>query len=396
MAYQELLERFEAVNNEQRALIAELGRNRSRGQSQPLDYLRSHAPQKKLGTWDNFGQFLLSVKAAAQGGPDARMREYGNVLKALPSGMNETVGSDGGFLVPPEFAHTLLMRVYENDILSRTTMFPLRSSNNIKIPTVDETSRADGSRYGGVTGYWLGEAESATASKGRINQLSLEVNMLTVAVRMTQELMDDASLYSAEQYLNIVAPAELAFKIGDSLVNGLGGYQPEGLLNSPSKITVTTSTSAATGIAAGDVANMWARLHRSCRGNAVWLLDQSVEPKLHLMTLGSGTVQLIYLPPGGLSGNMYGTLYGKPVIVTEFNKTLATEGDIILTDLGTMVTAMKGGVESQSSIHVYFLTHENVFRFNIRLDGKSWWRSALTPKSAGDTQSNIVTLATRS
>jgi HK97 family phage major capsid protein len=381
----------------QLATLNELQANRRGGHSQPIATLGGSAPQKKHSPFPTFGDFMLSVKRCSTvgSGYDPMMREWDTRLKALPSGYNETVGADGGFLVPPEFANTLLMRIYANDLLSRTTMFPLKKSNSIRIPSVDETSRADGSRYGGVQGYWLGEAETATASKGKLSLLELSVNMLTVAVRVTQELLDDDSAYSMEQYMNVVAPAELNFKLGDAIVNGSGAILPEGLMNSPSKITVSTTTTAAQGLLPIDVQNMWSRLHRSCRENAVWLIDQSLEPYLNLLTLGSGTVQLIYLPPGGFSGQPYGTLLGKPVIVTEFGAATPTTGDIILADMGTYITAMKGGVENQSSMHVYFLSHENVFRFNIRIDGKSWWRSALTPKSGGSTQSNIVTLATR-
>jgi hypothetical protein len=45
---------------------------------------------------------------------------------------------------------------------------------------------------------------------------------------------------------------------------------------------------------------------------------------------------------------------------------------------------------------VYFESNELVYRFIHRIDGKSWWFNPLTPKSGGPTQTNVVTLATRS
>ncbi len=89
-------------------------------------------------------------------------------------------------------------------------------------------------------------------------------------------------------------------------------------------------------------------------------------------------------------------MQGRPIIPVEFCQQLGTEGDLILTDLSTYLTASKGGMQTASSIHVLFLTNELMYRFIMRLDGKPWWLSALTPKSGGPTQSNIVTLATRS
>ena len=83
------------------------------------------------------------------------------------------------------------------------------------------------------------------------------------------------------------------------------------------------------------------------------------------------------------------------MIPVEFCQQLGTTGDLILVDPSTILSAMKQGMQAANSIHVYFLSNEQVFRFVIRMDARSWWTSALTPKSAGNTQTNIVALATR-
>lgn len=236
-----------------------------------------------------------------------------------------------------------------------------------------------------------------TASKPSIDQVSLTVDSLYVAVQATQELIDDASGLALETFINLVATEELAFRIGDAIVNGDGKTKPFGIINSPAKIAQAKETGqAAATIVAANVLKMWSRLHVSCRQNAVWLIDQSIEPALATMTIGTAGGQLaVYQPAGGLSGLPYATLLGKPVLATEFGQPLGTEGDIILWDPTTYLTATKGGMQSASSIHVYFLTNEQVFRFIMRIDGKPWWFNPLTPKSGGPTQSCIVTLATR-
>src|SRR5262245_36730409 len=57
----------------------------------------------------NLGEFALAVKDACQPGkrPDDRLLSH----KAA-SGMGEAFGSDGGFLVPPDFADKILQRIY--------------------------------------------------------------------------------------------------------------------------------------------------------------------------------------------------------------------------------------------------------------------------------------------
>src|SRR5207244_4207172 len=88
----------------------------------------------------------------------------GGQFKATPSGMNETVLSDGGVLVPPQFTQKLLMRAYDNDLLSRCTLFPM-TGNQLKLPTVSETSRANGQRFGGIQALFDGEAQTVSETK---------------------------------------------------------------------------------------------------------------------------------------------------------------------------------------------------------------------------------------
>lgn len=397
----ELLDKAEAAESTNREVLEEIRKARQPNYSQPLNSLRKagHTPGGlEKGGFSHMGQFLREVVQCGEGMNVDRsplMKSY--LQKALPTGLNETQAMDGGFLVPPNFAQQLLMRTYANDLLSRTTMFPLPAGNSIAIPAINETSRADGSRFGGVQGFWRGESDTVTATKPNLAQIELKVKSLQIIMRPTQELLDDVTGMSLETWMGLVADQELAFKIGDSLVNGDGQVKPLGILNSPSKVAQAAEAGqAANTVVAQNIVKMWSRLHVSARQNAVWLIDQSIEPQLFTMTVGTAGANLVvYMPPGGLSGAPYGTLMGRPVIVTEFGKTLGTEGDIILLDPSTILSAMKGGMQALSSIHIYFLTSEVAFRFTIRIDAKNWWLSALTPKSAGVTQTNIVTLATR-
>lgn len=404
----ELIARAEASGEEHRAAMEEIrkARNPQYGLRQPLQAIQKIARplggSREDGTlgFKSLGHFCKSIAGHRDFNTMSQVPEMkpymGYIQKTLPTGMNETVGGDGGFLIPPEFSNQLLMRTYANDLLSRTTMFPLTTSNNMRIPAINETSRADGSRFGGVQAYWRAEAGSVTNTKPNFELVNLQLNSLMLVVRMTDEVLQDSG--AIETYVNLVADQELAFKIGDSIVNGDGVSKPLGLLNSPSKISISKeSGQAAKTIVAANVLKMMARLHLSCWPNAVWLIDQSIIPQLSQMTIGTaGSQMVVYMPPGGLSALPYATLMGKPVIPVEFCKQLGTEGDIILTDLATHLSATKGGMMTASSIHVYFLTDEQAFRFIMRLDARNWWLTALTPKSGGDSQSNIITLATRS
>ncbi len=343
----------------------------------------------------HFGEFALAVRDACQPGkrPDDRLA----LITKAASGMGENTGADGGFLVPTEFVQKLLDRVYSpSNLLGMTDSYTV-SSNVIAFPRSAETSRANGSRWGGVRAYWRDEGEQATATKAAFGRLQLTLRKLFVMINATDELLSDVQGIALEQYLFRVASEEINFVVSDAILNGSGAGQPLGILNSAPLITVAKEGGqAAATVVTANILKMWSRLWAPCRQNAVWLIHQDIEPQLHTMTIGSGGADIVaYLPPGGLSDRPYATLMGRPVIPVEWCSTLGTVGDIVLADLRHYVTATKGQIESAMSIHLRFDYDESVFRFIFRVDGAPWWTAALTPFKGSNTQSCFVTLETR-
>jgi len=327
---------------------------------------------------------------------DYNKKSFTSITKAAPSGLNETISSDGGFLVPPQFVQQLLQRTYENDLMSRTTLFPM-TSNVMRIPAVNETSRADGSRFGGVQAFWEGEAQTPDATKPGFAQVQLNLSKIMLLVRATDEILEDSGV-ALQTYIESVASQELQFKLGDGIVRGNGVNKPLGLLNAGCKVSVSKETGqAASTLTTANIVKMWARMFGPCRQNAIWLINQDVEPQLLTMTQTVGTGGVVtYMPPGGLSASPYSTLMGRPVIPVEFCSTLGSEGDIILWDPSTYLMGTRGGMQSAVSMHVYFSSAEQLFRFILRVDGKPWWLQPLTPYQGSNTLSCIVTLAARS
>src|SRR5580704_11114604 len=88
-------------------------------------------------------------------------------LFAGPAGLDEAMPAEGGFLVQKDFSAELLKRMYQTgQIVSRTRKIPISgNANGIKINAIDEDSRANGSRWGGVLAYWVNEAAALTQSK---------------------------------------------------------------------------------------------------------------------------------------------------------------------------------------------------------------------------------------
>lgn len=124
--------------------------------------------------FSSFGEQLMAAYRAAM--PGGKVDERLSTRAA--SGLNETTPSDGGFLVQQDFVTELLKRTYETGILaSKVKKIPISTNaNGMKINAIDEDSRANGSRWGGVQTYWrpTGKARQtnspqANPSSGRWN-----------------------------------------------------------------------------------------------------------------------------------------------------------------------------------------------------------------------------------
>lgn len=378
-----------------RALDDALGRAlKSPRPGAPWQPVPPAADDQRAG-FKNLGDFALAVKDACQPGkrPDERLL----ACHKTAAGMGEAFGSDGGFLIPPGFADKLLARVYSDaNLLGMTDAYTI-AGNSISFPRNAETSRANGSRWGGVRAYWREEGDQGTGSKPTFGRIQLNLHKLFVLIHASDELLSDVQGLALEQYLSRVASEEINFVVGDAILNGTGAGQPLGILNSPCLVTVNKeSGQTAATVNAQNIVNMWSRLWAPCRKNAAWLINQDVESQLHTMTVGTGSAAtLAYLPPGGLSAKPYATLLGRPVLPVEWCPTLGTVGDILLVDLKHYVTAHRG-LDAQMSIHLRFDYDESTFRFIFRVDGQPWWSAPLTPYKGSSTQSCFVALQTRS
>jgi len=342
----------------------------------------------------SFGEQMIAVIRAGQPGGflDPRL----NTRAVM--GMSEGMPSDGGFLVQTDFASELLKRTYETgQVASRCRRIPVSANaNGMKINAIDEISRADGSRWGGVRAYWTAEAGDKTNATPSFRQMELSLKKLTGLAYATDELLADAN--ALESVLMTAFSEEFGFKLDDAIINGDGAGKPLGIMVSPALVSVAKEAGQpADSLQSENLIKMWARCYNRPRLNAVWFINQDIEPQLFTLGIQIGMGgSTVYMPPGGLSAQPYGTLFGRPVIPIEQCATLGDKGDIVLADMSQYVLIEKGGIQSASSIHVRFVNDESVFRFVYRVDGQPIWHSPLTPyKGSANTVSPFITLDAR-
>ena len=347
------------------------------------------APQKpEEKRFSTLGEQLLAAYRAAMPGGHTDER----LSTRAASGLNESTPSDGGFLVQQDFVTELLKRTYETGILaSKVKKIPISTNaNGLKINAVDEDSRANGSRWGGVQTFWEAEADEHTGSKPKFRQMELSLKKLTGLCYATDELLQDAA--ALEAVIRQAFAEEFGFKMDDAILSGSGEGEPLGILNSGALVKVEKEKDQKDTITVENLIKMWNRLWSKSRANAVWYINQEIEPFLYTLKLGDKPV---YIPAGGISEKPYGTIFGRPVVPLEQCSAAGEVGDIILADVGQYLLIDKGGIKAASSIHVRFLYDENVFRFIYRVDGKPIWNKPLAPYKGKATVSPFITLDKR-
>jgi HK97 family phage major capsid protein len=143
---------------------------------------------------------------------------------------------------------------------------------------------------------------------------------------------------------------------------------------------------------ATNVAKMYARQINP--RDAVWLINPMVLPQLIVMTIGN---QPIWTPPNaGIANAPMGMLLGRPIMSQQHSKIVGDVGDIGFVNWRYVRSITKaGGIESASSMHLYFDQGINAFRFIFRVDAKPVLAAAVTPNNGSDTLSPFVFLADR-
>lgn len=347
----------------------------------------------------NMGEFARAVMNGSGKNLSVSSLDPRLLANAPTTFSQESVGADGGFLVPPEYRDGIMKQVMGEDSLLRMCDEFNTSRNSIVVP--QDTVNPSGTS--GIQAYWEGEADQYMQSKPIFKEKQARLNKLTALVPVTEEMLEDSPLIGS--YLNSKAPEVITAKVNDAIVNGTGAGMPTGFMNSGALITVSAEAGQqADSIDARNIDKMWARMHAPSWRNSIWLINQDIMPELDNMfraiknVAGTENVGGIpaYMPANGLSASPYGTLKGRPVMPIEGMQTIGDLGDIALVDLRKYMAATKaGGITSDVSMHLWFDYDMAAFKFRFRLAGSPWFDAPIKPKNSANTLSPFVTLAAR-
>lgn len=361
----------------------------------PIGRIRPAVADDPKRGFKNYAHFATRILDAG-----ANVRQDEMLMQvAAGTGMTQAVNADGGVLVPPAFSKNIWDGVLtrSNSLLSYCFDVPVDPGNeSITIPAIAESSRANGSRMGGVQGYWKDELTVLTESKPTFRQIKLTPHELYVFMYCSDKLLRNAP-GTVSALLEKSGADEIAFKLGDAIINGTGVGMPLGVVGHAATVSVAKEQGqAAATIVLKNLAKMRSRMHVNYRPGAVWFVNPDTEVALNTLEFPVGTGGVPgFLPPGGLSATPYSTLYGQPVIPIEYCATLGTVGDIIYANLSAYAAAVRGMVDSQYSMHLKFDYAQTAFRMIFEMDGQPFLKAPITPFKGSNTTSPIVTLDTR-
>ena len=333
--------------------------------------------------------FLLDVMTAGKTG--AMTPGLGRVCAAA-GGDEQSTFSDpyGGFFIPETLLPGILATTPEADLIgSMTTKVPMATRKVRLNARVDKTHTSSVS--GGLRVYRRAEADTVASSRQTYEQVTLEAEDLMGIAYATEEILTESPV-SFAALLSAGFTDEFASKVMAERFDGTGVGEFMGINNSDALISITKETGqAADTIVYENIIKARSRVWGY--SSAVWTANHDTLPQLMLLNQSVGTGGAPVWQPSAREDHP-DTLLGRPLIFTEYRKTVGDAGDIGCDNWTQYLEGDYMPIEGVSSIHVRFVQAETTFRFRMANDGAPWWNAAFTPKN-GSTQSPHVRLAAR-
>jgi len=320
-----------------------------------------------------------------------RLGEYEKREKELRStaAVSNYDSESGGVLVQSDFALDIVDKGFNNGaVVSKCSQRNLSSgANALDIYGIDEDSRAEGARYGGIRVFTKSEMEKYSPSKTRFAKIGMKVDKITGLLFLSDEIMQDAAFLEGE--VKDLFPKAFAYKLQDLVLTGTGAGEPLGILNAPALLTVSKdSGQGAKTITTENISKMKV----GAAGNAEWFANRDIIPQLEALQIGTGAAARMLFKQ--LTINT-GQLDGIPITFIEQSETLGEKGDLVLADFGQYVLLRKGNIKEFESLHFKFDQGLKAIRWDLRVDGQPRWKNPLSPAKGNNKISPFVALAKR-
>jgi len=302
--------------------------------------------------------------------------------------MVESVGASGGFLVPTEFLAQLQSVMAENAIVRNRATIIRMNRRQIDIPVLDQTGTTGQAHwYGGMLSYWAEEASAKTFTEAQFRRVSLVAHKLIMYTRASDELLDDSAISLSDFLAGPLGFAgAIAWREDFAFFQGTGAGQPLGVITAVNRPTIVVPRAAAVAISYADLVNMLESFLPSASG--VWTFTQSALS--NLMTLVDPAGSYIWQP--NAREGVPQTLFGMPVIFTEKQPAVGTQGDVVLADWRYYLIGDRQATTVESTQFDYWRYDQTSWRAVHRVDGQPWLSAPLTYQDGATQVSPFVIL----
>lgn len=293
---------------------------------------------------------------------DEYKKAFWNVMRSkaphyeLLNALQEGTDSEGGYLVPDEFEHTLVQSLTDANVIRSLCHVIKTSYGDRKIPVVASKGAAD----------WVDEEGTYPLSDDSFSQLTLNAYKVATMIKVSEELLND-SYFDIESYVS----DQFGTRIGDAeetaFLTGNGSSKPTGILNDTGGADVGVTTAAAAAVTADELIDLVYSLKAPYRKKAVFVMNDTTVKLIRKLKDGDGQ----YLWKPSITEGAPDMILGHRVINSSFMPA-ATSGNksVAFGDFSYYWIADRQGRTFKRLNELYATTGQVGFLASQRVDGK--------------------------
>lgn len=275
----------------------------------------------------------------------------GDELRALETG----TASEGGNLTYEEFERRIVEKLNEANIM-RQLATVIQTNGDRNIPVEDTIAEA---AYTAEEGAYSEDTTSTFA------QVVLGAHKLTYIIKVSEELLFDASDLDLEEYLARAIARKFAAKEEEAFVNGTGSGQPQGVFGAAG---AGVTANSATAFTADELIDLFHSVKRAYRQNGSWLANDGI---IKVIRKFKDTNDGQYLWQPGMQAGEPDRLIGRPIYASSGAPSTMTTGDnvVVFGDMSYYWIADRGARVIQRLNELYAGNGQVGFRAYERHDG---------------------------
>lgn len=317
--------------------------------------------------YNSAGEYFKEIRTSAI---ENSMSEKLVKAKKFQASQRESVGTDGGFLVPTTILDGVQSAIEsDQSLLGRTNQLNI-SGNKAEIKVNMKAPWAGNGEH--ISAQWTGEGKKIDRSKAQFEDVTIKAEKLAALFPVTEEMAEDSVLI--ESFIRRNTPDVFVAAINNAIINGDGVKKPLGLLKSKFGFEVAKEGGQAAGtVVFENLKKLHSHALPKAKMGGIYLYNAGVEEELIGMKLDPSSTDSVsvYLPNNSIAGAPYGTLWGKPAFpMIGAMPGLGSKGDIVFADLSYYYTVLKvGGLKQRVSTDFLFDTDEMAFKYTFRMGG---------------------------